>query len=146
MPEVRGGGWEELPHARGQGRRPRVPGCDGAGAAERSYPRPEIRGCGRECQAAMAQEQPRGTTKTEARGGGWEELHHARGQGLQPGGTTTCPRPGAAAESARLRWRRSSRVLGRNGAVAAECQAATAKERLRGATPGPRPGAAAGRR
>ena len=32
---LRGG--EELPHAQGQGRRPRVPGCDGAGAAERSY-------------------------------------------------------------------------------------------------------------
>ena len=34
--EVRGGSREELPHSRGPGRRPRVPGCDGAGAAERS--------------------------------------------------------------------------------------------------------------
>ena len=33
-------GGEELPHVRGQGQRPRVPGCDGAGMAERSYPRP----------------------------------------------------------------------------------------------------------
>ena len=35
--EVRGGSWEELPHAQGQGRRPRVPGCDGTGMAKRSY-------------------------------------------------------------------------------------------------------------
>ena len=42
-PEDRGGGLEELPHARGQGLQPRVPGCNGAGAAE--------------CQAATAQEQ-----------------------------------------------------------------------------------------
>ena len=34
MPEVRGCSREALPHARGQGRLPRVPGCDGAGAAE----------------------------------------------------------------------------------------------------------------
>ena len=38
MPE--GGGQEELPHIRGQGQRPRVPGCGGAGTAERSYPSP----------------------------------------------------------------------------------------------------------
>ena len=31
-------GREELPHARGQGQWPRVPGCDGTGTAERSYP------------------------------------------------------------------------------------------------------------
>ena len=34
------GGQEELPHVRGQSRRPRVPGCDGAGTAEKSYPSP----------------------------------------------------------------------------------------------------------
>ena len=48
MPKVRGGGQEELPHVRGQGRRPGVPGCDGAGAAGRSYPMPEVRGGGQE--------------------------------------------------------------------------------------------------
>ena len=54
-------GREELPHVRGQGQRPRVPGCDGAGMAEKSYPSPrsravagrsysasEVRGCGQE--------------------------------------------------------------------------------------------------
>ena len=31
-------------------------------AAERSYPTSEVRGSGRECQAVMAQERPRGAT------------------------------------------------------------------------------------
>ena len=39
-------GREELPHVRGQGLPPRVPGCDSAGAAKRSYPPPEARGSG----------------------------------------------------------------------------------------------------
>ena len=43
-------GQEELPYVRGQGQRPRVPGCDGAGMAERSYPESEVRGGGREEQ------------------------------------------------------------------------------------------------
>ena len=38
----------ELPCVRGQGRRPGVPGCDGAGAAQRSYPASEVRGGSRE--------------------------------------------------------------------------------------------------
>ena len=65
---------EELPLAQGQGWRPRVPGCDTAGAAERSYPMPEARGGSREKQphiqgvvAARAQE-------------GLEELLHVQGQ------------------------------------------------------------------
>ena len=41
-------GREELPLTQGQGQRRRVPGCDGAGAAERSYPMPQVRGGGRE--------------------------------------------------------------------------------------------------
>ena len=36
----------ELPHVRGQGQRPRVPGCNGAGTAERSYPASEVSGGG----------------------------------------------------------------------------------------------------
>ena len=47
-PCPRGGGQEELPHVRGQGQWPRVPGYDGAGTAERSYPASEVRGSGRE--------------------------------------------------------------------------------------------------
>ena len=39
---------EELPHVEGQGQRPRVPGCNGAGTAERSYPASEVRGSGLE--------------------------------------------------------------------------------------------------
>ena len=73
-PCPKGGGQEELPHVRGQGQRPRVPGCDGAGTAERSYPVSEARGGGREGQphvqgvvAAQAQE-------------GLEELSHVEGQ------------------------------------------------------------------
>ena len=50
-----GGGQEELPRVRGQGGQLRVPGCDRAGTAERSYP------------------------TSEARGGGWDELPHFQG-------------------------------------------------------------------
>ena len=62
-----------------------------------SYPTSEVRGSGRESQTATAQEQPRGSTPrprsrgaaekrypaSEARGGGWKELPHARCQGWQ---------------------------------------------------------------
>ena len=40
----KGGGQEELPHVRGQGQRPRVPGCDCAVPAERRYSTAEVRG------------------------------------------------------------------------------------------------------
>ena len=56
---------EELPLAQGQGRRPRVSGCDGTGVAWRSYPTSEVRG------------------------GGPDELPHARGQGRRPRGATS---------------------------------------------------------
>ena len=95
-------GQEELPHVRGQGQRPRVPGCDGTGmawksypslrsgaAAERSHPMAEVRSGGQE-------ELPHAPTP-EARGSSWEELPHNRGQGRWLGGATPCPRPGAAA-------------------------------------------------
>ena len=83
----------------------------------------EIRGSGRECQAARAQERPRGVTprpRSRAAAGsarlrwqrsGREELPHvlgqgqrlggatpAQGQGRRPGGTIPCPRSWAAAE------------------------------------------------
>ena len=61
-------GREELPHVRGQGQLPGVPGCDSPGAAERSYPTSEVRG------------------------GSWEELPYAGGQGWRPGGATPPPR------------------------------------------------------
>ena len=48
---------EELPQVRGQGQKPGGPHAQRA-AAKRSYPTSEVRGGGRECQAATAQEQP----------------------------------------------------------------------------------------
>ena len=61
--------------------------------AKWSYPMSKVRGSGQECQAATAQEPPRGATPrprsgavagrsylaSEVRGGGWEELHHVQG-------------------------------------------------------------------
>ena len=76
----------ELPRVRGQGRQPRVPGCDSTGAAERSYPTPKARGSGQEEQphvqggvAAWAQE-------------GLEELFHVQGQEGRQRGDTPHPR------------------------------------------------------
>ena len=66
-----------------------MPGCDGAGMAERRYPASEVRG-------------------------GWEELPQVRGQGWRPrratphprsvaaGGDTPRPRPRAAVERRHL--------------------------------------------
>ena len=54
-----------------------MPGCDGAGTAERSYPTSEVRGGGRE-------EIPH-TLKSEARGGGQEEQPHALAARAQEG-------------------------------------------------------------
>ena len=61
--------------------------------AKRSYPASEVRGGGRECQAATVQERPRGATlcprsgvaakrsypTSEARGGSQDELPHSQG-------------------------------------------------------------------
>ena len=81
---------------------PRVPGCDGAGtaeksypsqrsgaAAERSYPASKVRGGGQEAL-------PHAPTP-EARGHGREEQPHARGQGQQPRGATPRLRSGVTA-------------------------------------------------
>ena len=61
--------------------------------AKRSYPTYEVRGSGQECQAATAQEWPRGATlhprsggaakrtypESEIRSGGWEDQPHVQG-------------------------------------------------------------------
>ena len=39
-PMPKGSGQEELTKVQGQGQWPRVPGCDGAGTAEKNYPSP----------------------------------------------------------------------------------------------------------
>ena len=57
---------KELPHVRGQGLQPRVPGRDSTGMAEKSYPSP---------RSGVAAE--RSYPMPKARGGVWEELPHA---------------------------------------------------------------------
>ena len=74
-PCLTGGSQEELPHVRGHGQRPRVPGCDGTGTAKRSYPTSEVRGDGLE-------ELP------------WVRGPSADGRSCPP---PPCPRPGVAA-------------------------------------------------
>ena len=61
--------WEELPHVLGQGThawgamaKRSSSHLRSGEAAERSYPASKVRGGGQECQAATAQEQPRGAT------------------------------------------------------------------------------------
>lgn len=86
--------------------------CPRSGAAAgRSYPTPEVKGGGRQGQAAMAQDWPRGATPPprsgvvagrsyptpEARGGG-QECQAAMAQEL-PRGATQRPRSGVVAET-----------------------------------------------
>ena len=101
---------EELPHFQGQGQRPRVPGCVGAGMAERNYPASEVSGGGwEELTCIRGQWWPRGDTPSPRSGvaaersypaskvsGSWEETPRARGQGQRPRGATLCPRSVAA--------------------------------------------------
>ena len=74
----------ELPHVWGQGQQPRVPGCDGAGMAERSYPASKVRGGGREELPHVRgwgggrEELPHAPTP-KARGGGQEDQPHVQG-------------------------------------------------------------------
>ena len=89
-PWPRGSSQEELPHVRGQGQWLRVPGCDGTGTAETSYPMFEVSGGNRE-ELPSVQGQGRwlrvpgcyssGAAKRsyptfEVSGGGWEEEPH----------------------------------------------------------------------
>ena len=76
-PCPKGGGQEELPHIQGQGQRPKVPDCNSAGMAERSYPASEVRG--------SSQEELPHAPKPEARGGRREEqtMPEARGDGRE---------------------------------------------------------------
>ena len=83
--------------------------------------------------ASMVRSYPRPRSGAEAgrapcpRGSGREELPHVRGQGWQPKGVIPCPRSGVAAQ----RSYPASTVRG----CGRECQAVTAQEQLRGATP-----------
>ena len=91
MPKRRG--QEELPHVRGQGQWPRVPDCNCAGTAERSYPTSEVRGGGREEIPHALKPEPRGSRreelphppKPEASGGGQEDQPHTVAARAQEG-------------------------------------------------------------
>ena len=91
-------GREELPHVRGQGQKPEGPHARRA-AAKRSYPTSELRGSGRECQTATAQEGPRGATGRPRSGGAAERRYPAsevRGGGREELPQPLSPRSGAA--------------------------------------------------
>ena len=87
-PCQKGGSQEALPHVRSQGQQPRVPDCDGAGTAERSYPTSKVGGRGAaekrypasEVRGSSREELPH-APKPEARGSSHEEQPHPRGQG-----------------------------------------------------------------
>ena len=72
-------GQEELPHVRGQGQRRRVPDCDGAGKAERSYPASEVSGGSREELPRVLGQgwQQESYPASKVSGGGWKEAPHA---------------------------------------------------------------------
>ena len=61
-------GQEELPHVRGQGQWPRMPGCNGTGTAKKSYPSPRS-------GVAAGRSYP----ASEVRGGSREEQPHVQG-------------------------------------------------------------------
>ena len=73
-PCLRGGSQEELPNVQGQGQQLRVPGCNGAGTAERSYLTSEVRDGGREEQPHV-----QGVVAVRVQEG-LEELFHVQGQ------------------------------------------------------------------
>ena len=74
-------GQEEPPHVQGQRQQPRVPDCNRAGTAERSYPASEVRGGDErsypvsEVRGGGREEQP----TPEARGGGQKDQSHVQG-------------------------------------------------------------------
>ena len=104
-PFPKGGSQEELPHIQGQGQRLRVPDCDGAGTAERSYPASEVRG---------GDERSYPTSKV--RGSGWEELPHAPKPKARGGGQEEQPHvQGAVAARAQEGLEELSCVEGQEG-------------------------------
>ena len=118
MPE----GWRQrgVTPYRGQGQRPRVPGCDSTGKAKRSYPASEVRAGDKRSYPA-----------SEVRGGRRDELPRVRGRGSgqesqaataqeHPRGDTLRPRSGLAIRGVTLR---------RRSGVAARRSYPTTKER-----------------
>ena len=66
------------PHPR-SGQRPRMPGCDGAGKAEKSYPTSEARGGGERSHPATEQPHVQGVVAVRVQEG-LEEPFHVEGQ------------------------------------------------------------------
>ena len=67
-------GQDELPHVRGQGQQPRMPGGNGTRTAKRSYPTLEVRGGSREEQPHV-----KGAVAVQAQEG-LEDPSHVEGQ------------------------------------------------------------------
>ena len=109
-------GGEELPHVRGQGQQPRVPGCIRAGAARGATLRLRSVAVGRRYPATEPS-------------GGREETLRVRDQG-QPGEAISHRRPGAVTLRSQLEARGQGQQLG--GATHAQGQG----QRPGGATPG----------
>ena len=127
-PCLRGGCQEKLSHVQGQGQWPRVPGCDSAGAAKRSYPTSEVRDGSREklsyiqCQGWQLRgvtPHPRsvgcvgGRRRAErsystfkVRRGGWEEIPLVKGkeQGLRSAGAAMKRYPTSKVRETQVRW------------------------------------------
>ena len=120
-------------------------------AGERSYLKSEVRGSGLECQAATAQEWPRGATlhprsgaatkwsypASEVSGSGWEELLCVCSQAQWPEGDTLRLRSGAVAERS---YPMSEIGVARRSHFAPEAGAVTLRSH-----PVPEAGAVAGR-
>ena len=101
IPSVLGQGrWgEELPRVRGRRQQPRVPDCDSAGTAERSYPTSEVREGGweeiphapmPEARGSCQEDQPHAMAAQAQEG--LEDLSHVEGQEGRWWGDTPRPR------------------------------------------------------
>ena len=125
-PCPKGSSQEELPHVRGQGQWLRVPGCNGAGTAEKSYPSPrsgavarrsyptsEVRGGGqrtnptsKEWWLHRCKKAYRSYPKLKVRRGGAEEIPFVQGkeQWLHFAGATVKRYPKSKVRETQVRW------------------------------------------
>ena len=80
-PMPKGSSQEELPHVGGQGQQPRVPGCNGAGTDEKSYPSPRSGAAAGRSYPTPKRDQPlfQGAVVVRAQEG-LENLSHLEGQ------------------------------------------------------------------
>ena len=134
-------GREELPPIRGQGQQPRVPGCDGTGTAERSYPASKVRVAaersypsprsGANAERSYPASKVRGSTESARvrwHRNGREELPHVRGQRSQLRGATPRLRSGR-------QLRGATQVRGQGSYPASEVRGGGPEERPHAPTP-----------